>query len=251
MKKIEAKIHLLFHSGFAVETPSCFLIFDYYKDETDSSLPRSLENGVITSKELLQDKKIYVFVTHGHGDHYNPIIFNWESINPRIEYILGYDITVDSKENFHTMKPYETLEIDDIIIESYGSTDRGVSYLVKVDQLNIFHSGDLNWWHWKSFSKEQLLQEEQDYKREIGKIKEDIDIAFSPVDPRLEEYFYLGGLYLAQTLQPKLLIPMHFTDQYGITKDFAEKLKRYQVNSAIIPHRGHQIIFSKYVNQLE
>lgn len=248
MKKIEAKIHQLYHSSYAVETLNYFLIFDYYQDEPDASLPRSLENGVITEKELTTDKQIFVFVSHGHSDHYHPLIFKWEAINPKIQYILGYDITVDGKENYYSMAPYETLQLNGVEIKSYGSTDRGVSYFVRVDDLSIFHAGDLNWWHWKSFTREQQLKEELDYKGEIDKIKEEIDIAFSPVDPRLEEYFYLGGLYLAQTLHPKLLIPMHFSDQYTITQSFAEKLKDYPINPAIIQHRGQIISFSKYVN---
>lgn len=251
MKKIEAKIVHLYHSGFAIETTNNLLIFDYFQDQVDANSPPSLASGIITKDVLSTDKNIYVFVTHSHRDHYNPVIFTWESINPKIQYILSHDIHIAAtKENYHFMEPYQELHLKDLKIKSYGTTDLGVSYLAMVDKFNIFHAGDLNWWHWKSFTKEQQLQEELDYKQEIIKIKEDIDIAFSPVDPRLEENFYLGGLYLAQLLQPKLLVPMHFGDDFLITKKFSEKLEDYPVNPAIINNRGQEIIFAKYVNQL-
>lgn len=246
MGKPEARIYYLYHSSFAIETASSFMIFDYFNDQTDGQMPRSLENGVITEEVLQMDKPIYVFVTHSHSDHYHPIIFSWESINPKIQYILSYDIEIkDVKDNYHIMAPYEELNLGEIKVKSYGTTDRGVSYMVTVDKINIFHAGDLNWWHWKSFTKEQQLQEELDYKQEIIKIKEDVDIAFTPVDPRLEEGFAWGGLYLAQLLQPKLIIPMHFKDQHDISRDFAEKLEDYPIKAAIIQKRGQEICFSK------
>lgn len=249
MGKTEARIYYLYHSSYAIETANSFMIFDYFNDQTNDQAPRSLEHGVITQDLLQMEKPIYVFVTHSHSDHYHPLIFSWESINPNITYILSYDIDIkERKPNYHFMSPYETLALGDIKVKAYGTTDQGVSYMVTVDKMNIFHAGDLNWWHWKSFTKEQLLQEELDYKQEIIKLKESVDIAFTPVDPRLEEGYYLGGLYLAQLLQPKLLIPMHFRDHLEISRDFAEKLEDYPVKAAIIKARGQEISFSKAIN---
>ena len=54
------------HSGFAIETASTTLIFDYYTDH----------EGVLTAI-LERAKAIYVFVSHSHRDHLNPDIFGW------------------------------------------------------------------------------------------------------------------------------------------------------------------------------
>ena len=48
------------HSGFMVESGSCYYIFDYYKGE----LPK-----------LDKDKEEIVFCSHFHQDHFNPQIF--------------------------------------------------------------------------------------------------------------------------------------------------------------------------------
>ncbi|MBM7614384.1 MBL fold metallo-hydrolase [Alkaliphilus hydrothermalis] len=247
MAKLEAKIHHLFHSGFAVETSNHFVIFDYYLDEVLEGQTRTLENGVITA-ELLKDKKnVLVLVTHNHRDHFNPVIFQWQDANPNISYIFADEIEIPSHiKNAYTLKVYESVAIEDkTLIKAYGTTDRGGSFMVEVDGLHIYHSGDLNWWNWKSFTEEQQIKEEEDFKFEVNKITEKVDIAFVPVDPRLEESFHLAGQYFAQVLQPKLLVPIHFGDQYHITKEFLDKMLCHSIPSALIQQRGQMIQFSK------
>lgn len=57
------KVYYLNHSGFAVETDTKVLIFDYYKDP-EKVLPR-LQAG---------EKPFWFFVSHSHADHFNPYI---------------------------------------------------------------------------------------------------------------------------------------------------------------------------------
>ncbi len=247
MEKIEAKIHHLFHSGFAVETSSHFLIFDYFLNKVAKGYENTIENGVITPELIREKKNVLVFVTHNHKDHFNPVIFQWQQYNPLNTYILSDDVTVPSHlKNVYTMESYNTLTLEDTTsIKTYGTTDQGVSFLVKVDGFTIFHAGDLNWWHWKNSESEKQLIEEKDFKREVNQITETIDIAFVPVDPRLEEYFHLGGEYFAHKLNPKLLIPMHFANEYHITQDFSTKVQCYPISTFIINQRGETISFNK------
>ena len=56
------KITYLEHSGFAVECDDYVLIFDYYK----GNLP-----------QFDKDKKICVFASHVHYDHFKKKIFTW------------------------------------------------------------------------------------------------------------------------------------------------------------------------------
>ncbi|WP_018247348.1 MBL fold metallo-hydrolase [Orenia marismortui] len=242
----EAIIHHLFHSGVAIKTSNHFLIFDYYNDTPKKGI-RKIDNGVISKKDLNKEENPIVFVTHSHHDHFNPIIFEWEKWNEDITYILSDDIEVEEEDNRYIMKKYQEINwSNDIYIKTYGTTDQGLSYYVEVDGLNIFHSGDLNWWHWKKFSSEKQQVEEEDYKKEIEKLKEkDVDIAFVPVDPRLEEFYHLAGRYFAETIKPKLLIPIHFSDNYAITKNFSKEIKDLQVDGAIIEKRGEKIRFRK------
>ena len=49
------KLTYIFHSGFAVETQSCVLVFDYWMDPADC-MPVILSKG----------KPVYVLVSHFH-----------------------------------------------------------------------------------------------------------------------------------------------------------------------------------------
>jgi len=242
MQNLNCAIVHLSHSSFLIEIENNILIFDYF-DDTAATPQRNMKNGVLSSEDFKTDKNIFVFVTHSHGDHYNPIIFQWEKVNPNIKYILSSDIKDEIKEDrFYYMDAYENLKIEDINIKTYGSTDKGVSFLVNVDGINIFHGGDLNWWHWKSFTKEQLKQEEEDFKREVNKIAgENIDIAFIPVDPRLEEFYHLAGVYFAEKIKPKFLVPMHFRDNFYICKEFVKQLTNSPVKVVELTNVGQRV----------
>jgi len=131
----KAVISYLFHSGFALEYEDYFLIFDYYKPPEnimDSGFnKKDLENG------LENYKHPFVFVSHGHYDHFNPNIFDWKSYNTNITYIVSNDVlqtndgmNIDDKHSdvrcFY-MSAYEKMEMHGIDISTFGSTDIGVS----------------------------------------------------------------------------------------------------------------------------
>lgn len=204
------KIEYIYHSGFTIETDKYFLVFDYYKGNLQ-----------------LKDKKTIVFSSHGHPDHFNPVIFEWAKQQANISYILSSDIASEISESIHIMEPYETLELFDITINTFGSTDLGLSFLVKVEGKTIFFAGDLNWWYWNENSEQEKLSMEKAFKKEIDNLKRNlIDIAFFPVDPRLKENYSLGGKHFIKEISPKIFIPMHFGDNYKITKEFAQEINR-------------------------
>jgi L-ascorbate metabolism protein UlaG (beta-lactamase superfamily) len=241
----KVKIHYLYHDGFIVETKSHILIFDYYNNKSTND-NRHLNAGVIPDEIFNTDKTVYVFVSHSHEDHFNPLIFNWKNINTKIEYILSSDIEVKATYPEHRIiSEGDTIQFNDVSIKAYGSTDAGVSFLVNIDGITMFHAGDLNWWHWYDESDEDNLNMAKAFKSQIAKLKdESIDIAFFPVDPRLKDYYYLGGEYFIESLSPKMFIPMHFWKYCEVTLSFAEKLKDYNTNIVVIKNRGQEILFS-------
>jgi L-ascorbate metabolism protein UlaG (beta-lactamase superfamily) len=220
MKLNQGIVTHIYHSTFVVETRNHLLIFDYIPN-------KNIDNTSFMNKFICQDKDILIFVTHGHGDHFDPVILKWSNYNPKVTYIISDDISFDEK--IHTlfyMEKYRSLKLQDVSIETYGTTDKGLSYFVHCDGLNIYHAGDLNWWHWKKNAPKTQEKEALDYKKEVNMLKgKDIDIAFVPVDPRLEEFYYLGGEYFASRIKPHLLVPMHFRDERHITHQFSDKLK--------------------------
>jgi len=52
-----------------------------------------------------------------------------------------------------------------------------------------------------------------------------IDIAFVPVDPRLGVNTLEGVELFYKVLKPKLIVPMHFSDDYSQMKNFIETFK--------------------------
>ncbi|MBU3180243.1 MBL fold metallo-hydrolase [Clostridium psychrophilum] len=240
MKNGEAKIYYIFHSGFAIKTKNHFLIFDYYKEPANNN-KKSL---ILSPENIKQMENMYVFSSHSHEDHFNPKILEWEKYNSNIQYILSSDIKIDeNKPNYCFIEEGKKELINDVYIKAYGSTDIGISFLVKVDGLTIFHAGDLNWWHWKEDSLEEQSLAESEFKDKVKKLKEEksIDIAFFPVDPRLEEFYYIGGEYFAKEIHPKILIPMHFGNDVYIAKEFASRVKNINVNAVEINCNGQEI----------
>lgn len=223
MEKLGIKVEYIYHSGFTVETENHFLVFDYFKG--DLQIP---------------DKATYVFVTHGHEDHFNPEILDFKG---DIKYIFSDDFKDEVDENtgkdITFMKPYKEKEIDDVQVKSFSSTDLGLSLLVKVDGIDLFFAGDLNWWEWKDDSNREKELMEQLFKKKVSRVEgENVDIAFFPVDPRLEENYSLGGEYFIKQLKPKYLFPMHFGDNYSMNADFIHKTEDSSTKVVNIQHKN-------------
>lgn len=245
MQEVETTIYYIYHSGFAIKTKNHFLIFDFYTEPI--GFDATSQKLALLSPENIKDmNNVFVFASHSHEDHFNPSILDWEDYNKNIQYVFSSDIKIDkAKSNYNFLQEDEEKSFEDVYVKAYGSTDIGISFLVKVDGLTIFHAGDLNWWHWKEDSAEEQFIAEKSFKAHIEKLKEEkhIDIAFFPVDPRLQEFYYEGGQYFAENIQPKLLIPMHFADDLSITKEFFERIKIPKVKVVQIDYSGQKIIY--------
>jgi L-ascorbate metabolism protein UlaG (beta-lactamase superfamily) len=219
------------------------MIFDYYKDSVDQG-EKSISTGAISEVDLTTNKKIIVFSTHSHGDHFNPVILEWSNIRNDISYVLSSDIKLEKKsENIKMISAYEQVQIDDVSVKAYGSTDIGISFLVSVDGVDIFHAGDLNWWYWWDDTEEEIRAMETAFKEEIGKLKGNrVDIAFFPVDQRLKHNYCLGAKYFIEEIHPSVLIPMHFGDVFDTTTSFKGEMKNSLTTVVEITHRGQEII---------
>ncbi|MBP2643990.1 MAG: hypothetical protein H6Q67_1877 [Firmicutes bacterium] len=241
--KPRAKIVYLFHSGYAVETQNNLFIFDYWQ----SGLPQAagkLNEGIITADYLKTKANVYVFASHSHPDHYDPVIWEWSKYNSNLTYVLSSDIPVKGEPSrCQRMSPYEEWADGEVKVKTFSSTDEGVSFLVWADELTIFHAGDLNWWHWKGESQAERERAEMLFKTEVDKIAvHSLDIAFFPVDHRLEEFYSIGAEYFAAKLRPQILLPMHFGDEFGTSKAFAEKVGN-SLSTVGITHRGQEFIY--------
>lgn len=89
----QLKIIYHYHSGFSVQVGGTLLIFDYWEGE-GRSLPQV---GRITPSFLKAFEKIYVFISHAHPDHLDPIVYTWESEGLPITYIVSSDMPVGTR----------------------------------------------------------------------------------------------------------------------------------------------------------
>lgn len=221
MENLGVKVEYIFHSGFTVETENHFLVFDYYQGDLK-----------------LKDKKTYVFSTHSHHDHFVPEILDFKG---DIKYIFSDDIEVESDRDIHFMKAYNSLSLDDLEIKTFSSTDLGVSFLVEVDGLNIFFAGDLNWWSWNTDTQKERDTMEYLFKKKLDRLDgegKQIDLAFFPVDPRLEENYALGGEYFIEKFHPTYFFQMHFGDNYEKVKPFIHKMNESGTRVVNIEHKN-------------
>lgn len=199
------------HSGFLVCDQKYVLLFDCI-DKVDF--------------QSVQDKDILFFSSHHHRDHYSRTVAQTLS-SYNTTYILSDDIEDPGTDPERTCStgPYKEFTLGPIRVRTFSSTDRGISFYVEMLGNRYFHSGDLNWWHWKRMSPAELAAEERDFKKELEKIAPlPIDYAFVPVDPRLEEFGLLAANYFCQTLHPKYLIPMHSFGDYGYYDNLESRL---------------------------
>lgn len=194
-----AEVYFLGHSGFGIVIDDIALIFDYYIDPKDV-LPCVLKNV---------HKKIF-FSSHVHHDHFNKKVLEYNDLNTYYVFSDDIKISSDKSQNITFIGQDEKKNIDEIEISTIGSTDQGVAFIVKVNEWSIFHAGDLNWWHWNGDTDENLNLAEVCFKKELSKIEGMFfDIAFFPVDARLEEHSTKGVNEFLNFVQVENIVPMH------------------------------------------
>lgn len=232
----EAKVTYLYNSGFAVELPHCVLVFDYYLDAV-GALPAILRDAV--------KKKAYFFVSHAHFDHWNNKIGNFSA--QAALYFLSYDVDGDAflpREKTVVLDRYDCYADDFLRVDTFSSTDRGVSFYVTVDGWRIFHAGDFNWWHWKDEIPTNIVLAKNGFFKQLKKMAGlKSDIAFFPVDGRLEEFKSCGLEEFCRSTNPFNIVAMH--NLTGKPWDGAAAFeKKYAINLWQPQKSGETRVFS-------
>ena len=240
IKAGEATIWYLGNSGWAIKTKNKLLIFDYHTLVGPQPDEPWLANGHINPEEI-KDQDVYVFVTHEHGDHFNPVIFDWKKSIDGIKYILGF--APEKAAEAVVLLPRERMTIDGMEVTTIASTDAGVGILVKVDGLTIFHAGD-------HACKQKNLSgpytDEIDY---LAAKSSGIDLAFLPItgcgfnDP---EAVKTGIFYALEKLKPDVMFPMHVLGFEYLYKEFARDSKENtKTEFACAENKGDYFLYAK------
>lgn len=238
------KLTYIYHSGYAIEASNFTVIIDYYKDAPS--------NGESNSIDKLLDKKdkLYVLSTHSHADHFNPEILKWKEKKKDIIYIFSKDIldnNLAKPDDAIYLDKLEVYKDNNIHIEAFGSTDLGVSYLMKLEDKTMFHAGDLNNWHWNEESTVQEIKEAEDYyERELSLIAasvKHINLAMFPIDPRLGKDYMKGAEQFINAIQIDILVPMHFGESYDKAAAFSSIAAKRNCRFICWKHKGESIEF--------
>lgn len=233
LKVNEAVVWYLGHSGWAVKTMNHLIIFDYY-EKTDRPDDPRLINGRINPTEIY-DQNVYVFASHRHADHFDKTILEWEQGIPYIKYIFGWKAL--NNPNYIYLGPKKKLELDGMKIECFHSPEAGEiegNFLVKVDGVVIYHSGDYSRGH-DVFKK--------DMQALAGAAKE-IDLFFMLAGNAMDNE---EALFALETVQPKYMFPMHAGGNEHVYKEFADFVKGKKVRTEIIcaENRGNKFEYIK------
>lgn len=226
LEEKEAIIWYLGHSGWAIKTKNHLLIFDYVESGARPAEP-CLSNGFVNPSEI-KDQHSLVFVSHGHPDHYSQAILSWEKSIKDINYILGWQGVTGPKSI--CIGPRERRKIDDVEVLTIASTDEGVGFLIKIDGLIIFHSGDHAYWGGSidSFAKEI------DYLAESDKEFDIVFLAVATGSGQRTKSISDGVFYAIEKLLPKVMFPMHAGGNEGLYKEFAAEAEERKLKTKLL-----------------
>ncbi len=237
------KITHIYHSAFLVTMDHSALLFDWYK----GSLP-----------EIPKDKKLYVFCSHSHEDHYSPQIWDLQKSCPNVTYILDEgiaDAANHPEAQVVTVKAHGSYTIPAdgqgpavLKITTLESTDMGVAFYIETEGKRIYHAGDLNVWFWNDEPMEDNIASEKKCRAEMQFLADSIrsehpeeaaeerktapellDIAFVPLDFRLEEHAPRCMASFMEILGAGHVFPMHYWGRRDQVREYLKdpRIEKY------------------------
>ncbi|GHV51607.1 hydrolase [Bacteroidia bacterium] len=238
------KLIYVYHSCYVIEADGFAVIFDYYKDSGASPL-----EGYVHGELLRRKGRLYVLASHFHPDHFNRDVLKWRQQKEDITYILSSDILEEGKAQAGDglfLEKGGHWEDGNIHARAFGSTDVGVSFLLRIEGKTIFHAGDLNNWHWKDESTPGEAEEaEQAFLAELEELATaagQIDWAMFPIDPRLGTDYMRGASQFVSRIRTGLLAPMHFGEAYAKVAAFGDIAAKHNCKLLPLSSKGECFI---------
>lgn len=225
----EAIIWYLGHSGWALKTKNHLLIFDYYENTPPPAEPKMI-NGRINPDEI-KDLKVFVFSSHEHRDHFDKTVLQWKETIGDIHYVFGWKAFEDPAHTYMGFR--KKTDLEKLSIESVHSTGAGElegNFLVKVDGLTLYHSGDYSRGH-------ELFKKDMDH---LAQITSDIDLFFMLAGNDMDNSEALVAL---EKVKPRNMFPMHAGGSEYAYMEFAELAGKRGIKTKIICSRNRGDMF--------
>ena len=247
------KVYYLMHSSFVVELDDRYLLFDYFNKEVVADVV-NYAGGL---PELSKDKKLYVFASHCHKDHWWVQNLKFAEEGFDVKFILSKDIRlgknflirngidISVKDKIQFVKPLSKYKVDDMEIVTLRSTDAGVAFVVNVAGKRIYHAGDLSWWNVEGRGELYGEVYGREYKRALKQLlNKRIDIAFVVLDPRMgEDGYFLGLDYFVKNFECEYIFPMHMWGDYKWIERFKNRPDISTLKDRIIDIDRENMIF--------
>ncbi len=220
-----AKVTFFHHAGLTVAVEDTLLIFDYWQGENGALE----EENRLTEQDLEGYRQVIVFVSNDDEDHFDPVICDWDRKKHPFTFVFAGEMqkhpALKEMQDCIFMNSGDTREVEDVVIDAYDSTHRGVSFYVTVKGLHIFHAGTLNLWHWREEStlREIVWAEESFYEAVAPLTRLPMDIAMFPVDPRMGGMHDAGANHFVMAVKPRLFIPTHWHNRPEVAISFARQ----------------------------
>jgi L-ascorbate metabolism protein UlaG (beta-lactamase superfamily) len=225
-------------NSWALKIDAKMLIFDYVggvvAPEGGSREVRNLQAGYVDPRELA-GLDVYVFVTHSHQDHFDPVILEWQGQAQSLRYFFGWQAGADSV--YHCMvEPHAHEQCGAVEVWTINSRSDvpEVAYLVKVDGITIYHNGDYRGSYVEDFK----------YLRSIA---DHIDIAFVIGWPYPAHQQFRQATLLAEIFGPMYMFAMCREGNEDKSRQFAELLAQRSVSATVLyaKHRGAEFLCSR------
>jgi L-ascorbate metabolism protein UlaG (beta-lactamase superfamily) len=250
------KITFLEHSGFVVETAAAVLVFDYFKD------PQGIVAGLLSGSKPVTFFVSHGHPDHYNSSILQAAKrAGVRYVMDRDTAVAHPSVRQLGDDRLTTVSEGDRLDgpacgcpgIDRLAV--FGSNDEGVSFILRLADTGelIYFAGDLNDWDWQD-DPAPVPQMQKDYRIQLERMQRDllalegverfgrggvarggavhpprqevpvVDVAFIPVDLRLQEKAFNGAEIWLEYMYPKWLIPMHLNGGTELPKELAARL---------------------------
>jgi len=187
------------------------MIFDYLV-EMQKPEHHSLSHGFVNPNEI-KDQNVYVFISHGHGDHFDENVLEWKKVIPNITYVFGWQ--AQEAQNHHAFgkdrlsKSIGPLKVKNIF-HNFDNIPES-AFLIEVDGLTIYFSGD----HGNApGALNPVYKDNIDYMSHQSNVFDIVLLSIfgSPT--------YDGELYAIDKFKPRVMLPMHYGGRESLAERF-------------------------------
>jgi len=225
------RITYIVHSCFVIEDEEVVMVFDYPDFDALSCIDSSLQE-VDIKPYIDSQKRVLLFSSHSHPDHFNPKIKEIVREIRNSRFIFSDDVlslfpdyTEGIEDKCHPLKPGDWIDIEGTRITAMSSTDIGISIFIEHKEMHIFFPGDLALWLWDGLDKDTKREIRETFNGIIQEIKKKrTDILFVVAEPSLRDIGWGGAVDAVKCVMPSLTIPIHLHQQLSWIYKFKQAM---------------------------